>query len=257
MREVTLRSAGAAENVIMRAQSQATHEGERGSDPVGGSRTKLQRYGNAGAGVLGTALVAEGLRRRSVGGVAAGVVGGLLLWRALQAGLTESDSDARLTEVSRSITVAAPAEQLYEAWRDPSVLEQTMGHFATVESIGGDSHRWSVHAPAGRTLSWETEVVQAEPGEVLRWASRPEQRIEMDGTVRFEPAAGDRGTRVALSLRFDPPGGQITATLLNRLKLAPETLVGVALSRFKSLVETGEIPTLEGNPSARGGGDAA
>jgi uncharacterized membrane protein len=77
----------------------------------------------------------------------------------------------------------------------------------------------------------------------------------MEGTVRFEPAAGDRGTRVRLSLRFDPPGGQITASVLDRLKLAPETLVGVALSRFKSLVETGEIATLEGNPSARGAGD--
>jgi hypothetical protein len=38
--------------------------------------------------------------------------------------------------------------------------------------------------------------------------------------------------------------------------VVPKMAVGNALRRFKSLVETGEIPTLDRNPSARGSGDA-
>jgi hypothetical protein len=42
---------------------------------------------------------------------------------------------------------------------------------------------------------------------------------------------------------------------MERLDLVPNAAAGKALRRFKSLVETGEMPTLEGNPSARGSGD--
>jgi len=239
----------------MGARTQATRRGERESEPAGWSGTRGHRLRTAGEAILGTTLLVGGLRRRSAAGFFASAAGGWLVWRAINEQLGGAEPRAGTAEVSRATTVSAPPEALYEAWRDPEVLSETMGHFATVESIGGDSHRWSVDGPAGRTLTWETEVVAAEPGDVLGWASRPDERISMQGTVRFHEAPGDRGTRVQLAIRFDPPGGPITATVLDRLELAPETLVGVALSRFKSLIETGEVPTLDGNPSARGAGD--
>jgi hypothetical protein len=42
---------------------------------------------------------------------------------------------------------------------------------------------------------------------------------------------------------------------MKRLGFVPRTITGEALDRFKSLAETGEIPTLERNSSARGSGD--
>jgi hypothetical protein len=42
---------------------------------------------------------------------------------------------------------------------------------------------------------------------------------------------------------------------MRRLGVVPDALASKALHRFKSLVETGEVPTLEANPSARGKGD--
>jgi hypothetical protein len=39
------------------------------------------------------------------------------------------------------------------------------------------------------------------------------------------------------------------------LGVVPETLASRALDRLKSLAETGEIPTLDRNPSGRGRGD--
>ena len=42
---------------------------------------------------------------------------------------------------------------------------------------------------------------------------------------------------------------------MQRLGVVPESLAGTVLDRFKRLAETGEIPSLETNPSGRGKGD--
>ena len=55
-----------------------------------------------------------------------------------------------------------------------------------------------------------------------------------------------------LRLRFDPPGGVLGDAPVELLGHKPLNLAadGV-LRRFKSLVETGEIPTTERQPAAR------
>jgi len=156
---------------------------------------------------------------------------------------------------SRSITVDRPAEELHDLWRDPQQLSKIMGHFATVVSAGEDRLRWTADGPRGHRLSWETYVVQDDPGEVLRWESPPDAPIPNEGSVRFHSASGDRGTVVTLSVSFEPPGGSIGTAVLKQLDVVPETLVATALDRFKSLAENDEIPTLERNPSGRGAGD--
>jgi len=159
------------------------------------------------------------------------------------------------TTVSRSVTIGRSEDELYEAWRDPHVFSQIMGHFAEITATGEDHYRWTVHGPAGAALSWETRLVESEPGEVIRWQTVGDAPVPNSGSVRFRPAPGDRGTLVTLSLDFDPPGGTPGEAALKRLDVVPETLAGEALGRFKSLTESGEIPTLAGNPSGRGTGD--
>lgn len=157
--------------------------------------------------------------------------------------------------VSRSATIGKPPDELYEAWRDPDVFSQVMGGFAEVTAIDEDRHSWTVHGPADTELSWETRVVEAEPGEVVRWETHGDTSVSNSGWVRFRPAPDSRGTLVTLSLTFEPPGGTLGSAVLERLDIVPETLAGHVLGRFKSLVESGEIATLEGNPSGRGTGD--
>lgn len=225
----------------------------------------------AAAAVVGGALVVRGLRRRSLAGAATALAGGALLARALgvdnrmgDALSARTDAGRRrggrveaggATEVSRSVTVGKSADEVYEAWRNPERFSRVMGHFADVAATDDDRLRWTVHGPGGRDVSWETHVTRDEPGEELRWESPPDAMLPNEGAVSFRPAPGDRGTVVTLALRFDPPGGSLTSGALRRLDIIPETLAGEALGRFKSLVETGEIPTTEGNPSGRGKGD--
>ena len=152
------------------------------------------------------------------------------------------------------MTVGRPADELYDRWRDPEVLSRVFEPVAEVTSSGEDRHRWRVSGPLGWNLEWDTEVVAADPGERLRWTS-VDGAVAADGSVEFRPAPGDRGTEVALRLRVEPTRGELGAMMLRRLGFVPGVAAGTALDRFKSLVETGEIPTLERNPSARGSGD--
>lgn len=240
---------------------------ESGRD--GRATDRMKRVGYA---VLGSALVARGLRRGSLRGAVTAALGGWLLSRALGgesrieraisgggAGDDReregSDGSSGPTAVSRTVTVGRPADELYEVWRDPDRLSRIAGRFAEVTSSDEDRLHWTVHGPRGRDLSFETRIVEAEPGSLIRWETPSDAMLPNEGSVRFREAPGDRGTQVTLSVEFDPPGGELGTAALNRLDIVPETVVGEALGRFKRLAETGEITTLEDNPSARGKGD--
>jgi uncharacterized membrane protein len=235
------------------------------------------------AAVLGGALVALGLRRRSLGGAAAALAGGWLLYRGVSKQTTErrtgtsteqpagtttesgtattpqstgtASQPTATTPVERSITVGKPADELHRLWRDSETLTQIVGHFAEVTDAGEDRQHWRVDGPLGWSAEWDAEIVEDSSGESLRWESVEDGALLREGSVRFRPAPGDRGTEVTLRLQFDPPGGALGSTVLERLGFVPATLANEALGRFKSLAETGEIPTLERNPSGRGSGD--
>lgn len=220
---------------------------------------------------VGSVLLTAGIRRRSLSGTLMAVGGGWLIAR----GISGSDRPVRALSsmisggrsrdeagvpedapaVKRSITVGAPADELTEYWRDPEQVTQLMGSFAEVTGAGEDRLHWKVQPPRGPSVTWETEIVEDRPGELLRWKSVEGSPITNEGTVRFRSAPGDRGTEVTLELAFDPPGGTIGDAMIQRLGVVPKAVAGNALDRFKSLVETGEIPSLEHNPSARGSGD--
>ena len=147
------------------------------------------------------------------------------------------------------------APSLSELARDPETLGRIVGRFADVESMGEDRHRWSVRGPLDRTFSWETRLVEEQSGERLRWEPVDGPAVFEEWSMEFGPAPGDRGTEVTLRVRFHPPGGTLASKGIERLDVVPGTLVRETLDRFKSLAETGQVPTLEGNPSARGTGD--
>jgi uncharacterized membrane protein len=160
---------------------------------------------------------------------------------------------ADIPEVQRSITIRKPAEELYRFWRDPQNLSKIMGRFVEVTKISDDRTHWQVRAPFGLHMEWETQIVEDRPGEVLRWESLGIAQMANEGEVRFRPAPKDWGTETTFRFRFEPPGGRAGSIAARRLGLVPRVLTEKALRRFKSLAETGELPTLEHNPSARVG----
>ena len=69
-----------------------------------------------------------------------------------------------------------------------------------------------------------------------------------DGTVRFAPAPGGRGTEVRVELRYDLPGGKAAALVAKLFGENPDQQVRDDLRRFKQVLETGEVVRSEGSP---------
>jgi uncharacterized membrane protein len=103
-------------------------------------------------------------------------------------------------------------------------------------------------APAGRTVQWDAEIINEIPGELLGWRTLDHSDVVSAGSVRFKRASGGRGTEVHVRLQYDPPAGKVGATVAWLLGHEPSQTIREDLRRFKQLMETGEVPTIAGQP---------
>jgi uncharacterized membrane protein len=215
-------------------------------------------------------LLVAGLRRGSAPGAVAAVAGGGLIYRALQgepvvpekiSGLVSTPPAPQTgvaphePEVSRAITINRPIDEVFRFWSEPANFADSMRPFIEITQTGPDTSHWTMEGPAMLSYGWDSRSTIDPVTQTIRWASLPDSDIANEGEVRFTAAPGDRGTEAHLRIRFDPPGGKVGEVLANHLHIGPNLIAMNSLRRIKSLLETGEVPTLEKNPSARGAGD--
>ncbi|HYO94976.1 MAG TPA: SRPBCC family protein [Polyangiaceae bacterium] len=143
-------------------------------------------------------------------------------------------------EVKRAITINLPPHQVYAFWHDFQNLPRFMAHLESVEVLDGRS-RWRAKAPVGMTVEWEAEVVEDRPNEMIAWRSLPGTLVPNQGSVRFMPAPGGRGTEVFVELRYEPPGGAVGAAIAKLFGEEPSQQVAGDLRRLKQVLETGEV----------------
>ncbi len=219
--------------------------------------------------IFGAALSAYGLKKRSIGGLILGSIGGALLWRGatghcpVYGGLGVSTANAsdddrnvsvpygRGVRVEKAVTVNAPAEQVYTFWRNFSNLPQFMHNLEAVEVHDDKRSRWVAKGPAGKDVEWEAEIINEIPNELIGWRSVDGSEVDNAGSVHFKPVPGNRGTEVKVVLRYDPPAGKFGARVSQLLGEDPAMNVQEDLRRLKMLIETGEIATTEGQSTGR------
>ena len=126
-----------------------------------------------------------------------------------------------------------------------------MNHLKSVQVTGSNRSHWVAKGPAGKSIEWDAEVTDDQPGELIAWRSLPGADVDHAGTVRFNRAPGGRGSIVKVNMEYRPPGGLLGGKLAKLLGEAPEKQVAVDLLRFKQLLETGEIARTEGQPAGR------
>jgi uncharacterized membrane protein len=216
---------------------------------------RADRIGHA---VVGAALLVSGLRRLGLVRLA---LGGTLLYQAYSGynpllrrlGMrvnTDPPEGARETlMVSERITIAAPRMALYRYWRNFANLPRFMRHLVAVRVVNERRSHWMAQAPAGRIVEWDAEIVQEQPGELLRWRSLPDSDVTHFGLVRFADAAGGQGTQIDVELQYVPPGGALGAALARYTGEEPQWQVADDLRRLKQLAESGELPLLVAQPS--------
>jgi uncharacterized membrane protein len=205
-------------------------------------------------GLLGLALVtSRGSERPRVLAATAAVAGVTALDVVCSSQLGRAageQTESGAIQLTESIAVNRPAGELYSFWRDVENLPRVMSHLESVQSHEGGRSHW-VARTASRALTWDVELTANEEGERLAWRSVDGAVVPQEGSVRFSPIPGGRGTFVTLTLQMKPPGGAIGAAVAQLFAKGPQHQIKNDLRRWKQLVETGEVPTTEGQPHGR------
>jgi uncharacterized membrane protein len=153
--------------------------------------------------------------------------------------------------VDKAVTVAAPRPEVFGFFRNFSNLPRFMKHVEAVhETEAGRSH-WVVRAPAGRTVEWDAVIHNEVPNERIAWRSLPGAQVDHAGSVLFTDAPAGRGTEVRVEMQYNPPAGVLGAAVAALWGEEPGRQVEEDLHRLKQVLETGEVPTTEGQPSGR------
>ena len=240
---------------------QNVHEAERiGSVIAGctlalfGIRQALKYHSLPGAGLVlaGAALIKRG------------VTGYCDVYRAVGVKTAQRKQGTNATigyqegiRVDRSITINAPREEVYAFWRNLENLPRFMQHVQYVRTLDDQHSHWVMEGLAGQRVEWDAVIINEIPNELLAWRSLPGASVSNTGAVRFEHATAGRGTKVSVSLQFDPPAGQIGALVAKLMGKQPDVEIDEGLHRLKNIIEAGEIPTSAGQPTGRAVDQAA
>ena len=86
---------------------------------------------------------------------------------------------------------------------------------------------------------------------MISWRSLPDSEVETKGSVWFTHSPRNEGTIVSLGMAYSIPGGKLTELLTKITAEDPNSLSNLNLRRLKAYMETGEVPTTEGQVSGR------
>jgi uncharacterized membrane protein len=222
--------------------------------------------------IAGGALLGFGLKQGGLIGTAASVLGGAMLYRGstghchmydamdvntagdVPEGTRKSPFNrgflSSRVHVTKSVTINKPAAEVYRFWRNFENLPQFMKHLESVTVTGDKTSHWKAKAPLGSSVEWDAELTSDVENKRIGWKSVENASIPNSGVVEFIDA-GNRGTIVKVVMTYEAPGGKIGEWIAWALGEEPSYQVEDDLRRFKTLMETGRVPTTQGQTSGR------
>ncbi len=235
---------------------------ETQTDNANGGGTNVGKIERIASAIGGGALIGYALKSRSKGGIALGLLGAGLLYRGATGqceayrvfGVNTAEGTeevARDVHIEKSITISRSPEELYKFWRDFENLPRFTENLESVTRLDDQRSHWVAIGPGGKEIEWDAEIYNEKEGELIAWRSLPGSDLTNAGSVHFEPAPDGRGTYLKVTLNYNPPGGKAAALFAKLFGQEPGQLVEHNLKRLKQLIETGEIPTTEGQSSGR------
>lgn len=202
------------------------------------------------AGAGGTALAASGFARRGVQGVGLAAIGsGLILRAAFNQPLSALFGGAAAGEngidVSKTVTIDAPIEQVFDAFVAFENFPKFMRHVRQVHRTAENRWNWIVEGPRGFRFDWESVVSELVPRSSVTWTSTEGAAIRNRGQARFERVS-DRTTRLKIHLVYEPPLGIAGHAVAKLLGADPKRELDEDMLRFKSLLEEGKATGHDG-----------
>ena len=163
--------------------------------------------------------------------------------------LPDKKEDDRVTAHAVQTVLGEP-EDLYRLWSDVTLIPRWQEHVVSVTPTGVDESHWVMGNPEdkdGKRVEFDSVLTEDVPGAKIAWQSvTPE--VEQTGTVTFVRSLAGRGTIVTLTQTVKVPGGKIGNAVAGAGERSPKQTVIEDLRHFKQLAETGEIPSVKGQP---------
>jgi uncharacterized membrane protein len=211
--------------------------------------------------VIGGGLLTLGLRQGIREGLTLAVTGGALLYRGATgqcplykvAGIdTSADRPrpgvsvphGRGVKIENAVLINKSPEELYRYWRQFENLPKFMDHLASVKTEGDQRSHWVVKTIGNAEISWDAEIVNDVPNELIAWRTVENSDVDHAGSVRFEGT--ERGTRVKVIMEYRPPAGKVGVGLAKLFGQEPSQMIESDLRRFKQLMESGEVVSVQG-----------
>lgn len=223
----------------------------------GGAISDTERLSTIGGGA---ALALVGLTRKSVVGLPLLAIGGALIAHGVAADMPLAERFSRTARrwrpagavtLSKSVTIGKPAAEVYQFWHDFENLPRFMRYLQSVTMTGDNRSHWVALARAAAPVEWDAETTEDVPNQRISWRSLPGSAVQTQGTVRFVPAPGNRGTEVHVTLSYAGPGGSLTKPAGTLLVALTAQQVKNDVLRLKEMMETGEAATTLGQPQGK------
>jgi uncharacterized membrane protein len=194
------------------------------------------------AGLIGWRATTAGMRRGGLLGLAVGLGGLGLLFRAVTnrtwqrlAGMTRTPQGVTF---QKTLTLQAPVREVFDLFCNPENFPRFMAHLVEVRRLDDRRHRWVAKGPAGVPVEWESEITELEPDRIVAWRSVPGSLIDNRGSVRFQ--GQDDTTRVDIRLSYHPPAGTVGHLVASLFGVDPKHAMDDDLIRLKSLLTVGK-----------------
>lgn len=186
------------------------------------------------------------------------LAGGYLLYRGITGycpvnrWIGKKDTHNPAINVKSYLTINKPREAVYRYWRRLQHLPEFMTHLQRVEEKSETRSHWIAKIPGmPRSIAWDAEIVEDQPGYFIGWRSLPGSMIENAGKVEFSDAPNRNGTEVQVVFSYHPPAGSIGTGIARLLNPLFKSMIEGEIRNFKRVLETGEIPTTKGQPTGK------
>ena len=144
----------------------------------------------------------------------------------------------RAIKMEESITIDRSPQDLYRFWRQVENLPKVMSHVRSVEAINERLSHWIVDTvPGAPSVEWDAEIINEVEPERIGWRTLHGSVVDHAGSVEFQPLGDGGRTRVTVTLQYEPPAGQVGATIANWIGQDPHKKIAEDLAQFKQAME--------------------
>ena len=196
--------------------------------PAGREIVLAETRARPGAATIVAAAVA--------GAVAGAAVPFLLSGRSSRGTGSGAREDTLVTE---SVIIARSAREIYDFWRDFENLPRFMDNIVSVETLSPTRSHWTIKAPAGTQIEFDSRVTDDVPGRSISWQSEEGAAVPNSGRVEFIETSSGTGTNVRVSIAYDPPAGLAGRAVARLFGREPSVQAREDLARLKALLERG------------------